>query len=52
MNWHMIVSGLLGAVMLALGCGIIVPFGSVVGGLFDLGAIASAMFFVGMMDGQ
>jgi hypothetical protein len=51
-NWHLIVSGLLGAIMLALGCGFIVPLGSVVDGFCDLGAVVSAMVFFGLMDGE
>jgi len=51
-NWLLIVSGLVGAAMLALGCGFIVPLSNVMGGLCDLAAIASGMFFFGLLDGE
>ena len=52
MSWLLIATGLIGAFMLALGCGLIVPLGSSLGGLCDLAAIASAMVFFGLTDGE
>jgi hypothetical protein len=52
MSWLLITTGLAGAFLLALGCGLIVPLGTSLGGLCDLGAIASAMVFFGLTDGE
>ncbi|MGA2795391.1 MAG: hypothetical protein ABSE69_18090 [Roseiarcus sp.] len=52
MSWILIVTGLVGAALLALGCDLIVPLGSGIGGLFALGGIASAMVFIGLIDGE
>jgi hypothetical protein len=52
MSWILIVTGLVGAALLALGCDLIVPLGSGIGGLFALGGIASAMMFIGLIDGE
>ncbi len=45
-------SGLVGAAMLALGLGLIVPLGGGIGDLCEPTGIASAMVFIGLMDGQ
>jgi hypothetical protein len=52
MSWLLIAAGLVGAAMLALGFGLIVPLGGGIGGLCDLAGIASAMVFIGLIDGQ
>jgi hypothetical protein len=52
MSWLLIMAGLVGAAMLALGFGLIVPLGEGIGGLCDLAGIASAMVFIGLIDGQ
>jgi hypothetical protein len=52
MSWLLIVTGLGGAALLALGCDLIVPLSSGIGGLFALGGIASVMVFLGLMDGE
>lgn len=52
MSSGLIVSALVGVATLALGCGYFFPLGSVAGGVCDLTAIVSAMFFFGLLDGQ
>jgi hypothetical protein len=52
MSWLLIAAGLVGAAMLALGFGLIVPLGGGIAGLCDLAGIASAMVFIGLIDGQ
>jgi hypothetical protein len=51
-GWSLIVSALVGAVTLALGCGFIFPLGSAASGICDLTAIASGMMLFGLLDGQ
>ena len=51
MSWSLIITGLAGAAMLALGSNLVLPLGSAVGGLCDLLGIASAMMFFGLADG-
>jgi len=52
MSWSVILSGLGGAAMLALGSNLILPVGSAIGGVCDLAGIASAVVFFGLMDGE
>lgn len=52
MTWVLIVTGLGGAAMLALGCDLIVPLGEGIGGLCVLIGITSTTMFCGLMDGQ
>jgi hypothetical protein len=52
MSLLLIATGLGAALMLALGCNLIVPMGSGIGGLCDLAGIASAMTFFGLADGE
>jgi hypothetical protein len=52
MNWIAIVSGLGGAAMLAVGSNMVIPMGTGLGGIFDLAGVASAMVFLGLMDGE
>jgi len=52
MTMVLIVSGLGGAVMLALGCNVIVPLGSEIAGFCDLMAVTSMVAFCGLMDGR
>ena len=51
-GWSLIVSALVGAITLALGCGFIFPLGSAASGICDLTAIASGMLIFGLLDGQ
>ncbi len=51
MSW-LLMAGLVSAAMLALGLGLIVPVGGGIGGLCDLAGIASAVVFIGLIDGQ
>jgi hypothetical protein len=51
-GWPLIVSALVGAVTMVLGCGFIFPLGSAASGVCDLTAIASGMVFFGLLDGQ
>ncbi len=44
--------GLICATMFAIGLGFVVPVSSAVGGVCDVLAIASGVFFVGMLDGE
>jgi hypothetical protein len=37
---------------LAIGFGLLVPVSSVVGDCFDVFAVGSAIFFVGLLDGE
>lgn len=48
----MILSGLGGAALIALGSDMVFPLGSAVGGVCELAGIASAMVFFGLMDGK
>ncbi|MGA2793017.1 MAG: hypothetical protein ABSE69_05710 [Roseiarcus sp.] len=52
MSWILIATGFVGAALLALGCELIVPLGSGIGGLFALGGIASVLVFIGLIDGE
>jgi hypothetical protein len=52
MNWVAMLTGIGGAALLAVGCNMIVPIGSEVGGAFDLAGVASVMVFLGLMDGE
>ena len=46
------IAGLICAVALAIGFGFVVPVSSVVGDFFDVLAVGSAIFFVGLLDGE
>jgi hypothetical protein len=52
MTLALIVSGLGCAAMLALGSGLVLPLGTVAGGLCDLIGVASGMVFMGLADGE
>lgn len=52
MNWVSMLTGIGGAALLAVGCDMIIPIGSSVGGAFDLAGVASVMVFLGLMDGE
>jgi hypothetical protein len=45
-------SGIVCAVLLVVGFGIISPISSVLGGVCELVAIASGLVFVGLIDGE
>ena len=45
-------TGLICATMLIIGLGLIFPVSGAVGAVFDVLAVASGVFFVGMLDGQ
>jgi hypothetical protein len=44
--------GLICATMLAIGFGVVVPVNSVVGDVFDVLAVVSGVYFVGLLDGE
>jgi hypothetical protein len=44
--------GLICATMLAIGFGFVVPVSSAVGDVFDVLAVVSGVFFVGLLDGE
>jgi hypothetical protein len=44
--------GLICATMLAIGFGVVVPVSSVVGDVFDVLAVVSGVYFVGLLDGE
>ena len=46
------VVGLICAAALAIGFGFVVPVSSVVGSFFDVLGVGSAIFFVGLLDGD
>ncbi len=46
------VVGLICATMLAIGFGVVVPVSSAVGDVFDVLAVASGVFFVGLLEGE
>jgi hypothetical protein len=46
------VVGFISAAALAIGFGFVVPVSSVVGDFFDVLAIGSALYFVGLLDGK
>ena len=45
-------AGLICLTMLAIGFGLVVPVSSAVGDMFDVLAVASGVFFVGLLDGE
>ncbi len=45
-------TGLICATMLAIGIGLVFPVSGAVGAVCDVLAVASGVFFVGMLDGQ
>jgi hypothetical protein len=47
-----VVAGLICAAALAVGFDFVVPVSSVVGSFFDVLAVGSAIFFVGLLDGE
>jgi hypothetical protein len=51
MNWPVIMSGVTCAAMLALGLNLLVPLGSGLETLCLLIGVASAMVFLGLVDG-
>jgi hypothetical protein len=52
MNWAITVSGFAGAFLLALGSDMILPVNGALGGLCDLGGVASTVVFFGLVDGK
>jgi hypothetical protein len=52
MNWSLMISGLGGAAMLALGSGFVWPMGTAVGGICDLVGVASAVVFFGLAESE
>ena len=52
MTYVLIVTGLSGAAMLALGCNVLVPLSSESADLCDLIAVASMLVFCGLTDGR
>ncbi len=46
------IAGLACATTIAIGVGFVVPVSSAVGDCFDVFAIGSAIFFVGLLDGK
>ena len=51
MNWPVIMSGIICAAMLALGFNLLVPLGSGLEAVCLLTGVASAMVFLGLVDG-
>jgi hypothetical protein len=45
-------SGVVCAVLLVVGFGVVAPISSVLGGICELVAIASGLVFVGLIDGE
>jgi hypothetical protein len=52
MSWSLVISGLAGAAMLALGSGLFLPLGSVFGGICDLMGVASTVIFFGLAESE
>lgn len=52
MYWSLIISGLAGAALLAVGSGFILPMGAMTGGLCDLVGVASIMVFFGLSESE
>lgn len=51
MSGPTILTGLVGAFMLALGSDLILPVSGAMGGVCDLVGLASSMVFIGLVDG-
>jgi hypothetical protein len=51
MSGPMVLAGLIGAFMLALGSDMIVPVSAATGGLCALAGVASSVVFFGLIDG-
>jgi len=49
---QIVLAGLVSAIMLAIGLGVVFPVSGAVGAVCDVLAVASGVFFVGMLDGQ
>ena len=49
---HIVLTGLICATMLTIGLGFVFPVSGAVGAVCDVLAVASGVFFVGMLDGQ
>ncbi len=45
-------TGLTSVIMLAIGLGFVFPVSGAVGAVCDVSAVASGVFFVGMLDGE
>jgi hypothetical protein len=52
MTWALIATGVGGAIMLALGCNLLVPLGEGLSILCDFIGVTSMMMFCGLLDGQ
>ena len=52
MSLSLIVSGLCCAAMLALGFGLVLPVGTLVGGLCDMLGVASGIVFLGLAESE
>jgi hypothetical protein len=52
MRLPLIVSGLVGAALLAIGSGFVLPLNSLVGGACDLAGIASTLVFFGLAESE
>jgi len=50
MSWTLVISGLAGAAMLALGSGFVWPMGTALGGICDLVGVASTVVFFGLAE--
>ena len=50
--WQITLTGLVCATMLAVGLGFVFPVSGAVGAVCDVLAVASGVFFVGMLDGE
>jgi hypothetical protein len=48
----MLLSGVVGASLLAVGSNLIIPIGVEIGSLMDLAGVASIMLFLGLADGK
>jgi hypothetical protein len=49
---QIMLTGLVSAIMLAIGLGFVFPVSGAVGSVCDVLAVASGVFFVGMLDGK
>jgi hypothetical protein len=52
MTWPVVLSGLGGATMLALGLDFVLPLGSALSAVCDLTGVALVVYFVGLLDGR
>ena len=52
MSWSLMISGLVGAAMLALGSGFVWPMGASFGGICDLVGVASTVVFLGLAESE